>query len=111
MPGTRRSAGACDDLDSEAVRVAEIGRVVAGSVGRAGTGWAVVAAAVGDAGLVRRVDRGAAGRAQGDMAVAGRREQAALDDPERRLVVAVGDRALARERAADAEGEIGRASC
>src|SRR4051794_38685959 len=86
---------AADDLDTEAVGIQQIGRVIARPVARAGPRSAVAAAAGGERRLIRGVHRGAPVRGDRDVPEARPRPLPAGDDPQPRLVDAVGDRGLA----------------
>src|SRR4051812_40464859 len=85
---------AADDLDTQAVGVQQVRRVVPGAVAGPGSRIAVAAAARGERRLERGVDRGTSVRRYGDVAEARPGPLAAGDDPQPRLVDAVGDRGL-----------------
>src|SRR5215207_7707120 len=87
-PSTPRAG---DELDAQAVGVQQVARVVRPAVLGSGTGCAVVAPAVVQAGTVGTVDCGAARGRERDMAVARRRRTPARDDPELLVVATVGN--------------------
>src|SRR3954468_4047666 len=97
------SVPARDDLDPRAVGVQHVGRVIARPVLRAQARSPVVLPTCTKRGGVRRVDRDAPRGPDRDVAEAGPRRPVALDDPEARLVAAVGDRGLRLVDAPDAE--------
>src|ERR1700728_2693881 len=81
-PPSTLSMGAGDDLNSQIVGIEQVGGVVERPVPRPQTRLAVAAAAAGETGGVRAVNRDAPSGAKGDVAVAGGRRASPGDDPE-----------------------------